>query len=176
MLRIIESVLVESHQQQWCYHQYYYYQQRWFYHQYYYYQQHWWYCSVRLTGTSSCTTSTVSWGLLPACSPWIPARKRTKRRPSGRVHSDALVSQQETPKNCPPTYLSTAYGTLKVVKEIVYMCVCCLLQAKIFFSHLYVTLKHGQATKEFLVNLPKVPTLFPTFPALFKLSPAFKAP
>ena len=61
------------------------------------------------------------------------------------------------------------YGTLGVVKENVYMCVCCLLQAKIFSGHLYVTLEHGQATKEFLVNLPKVPTLFPTFSALFKL-------
>ena len=50
-----------------------------------------------------------------------------------------------------------------------YLCVRCLLLAKIFSSHLYVILKHGQATREFLVNLPKVPTLFPTFPALFKL-------
>ena len=81
------------------------------------------YCSVRLTGTSSCTTSIVSWGLLPAGCPWIPAKKRTKRRPSGRVNSDAQVSQQETPKNCPPTSLSTACGTLKVVKELC-ICVC----------------------------------------------------
>ena len=80
-------------------------------------------CSVRLTGTSSCTTSIVSWGLLPAGCPRIPAKKRTKRRPSGRVRSDAQVSQQETPKNCQPTYLSTACGTLKVVKELC-ICVC----------------------------------------------------
>jgi len=35
-------------------------------------------------------------------SHWLPVdsckKKRTKRRPSGRLHSDAQVSQQETPK------------------------------------------------------------------------------
>ena len=59
-------------------------------------------------------------------SRWLSAnscKKGTKRRPSGRVHSDAQVSQQETPKNCPPTYLSTACGTLKMVKNCVYVCV-----------------------------------------------------
>jgi len=64
---------------------------------------------------------------LGAPSRWLPMdsckKKRTKWRPSGRVHSDAQVSQQETPKNCPPTYLSTACGTLKVVKELC-ICVC----------------------------------------------------
>ena len=113
-------------------------------------------CSVRLTGTSSCATSTVSLGLLPTGYLWNPAKKRTKRRPSGRLHSDAQVSQQETPKLF--TYVSehrvchSEGGKMDCV-----LCVCSLPQAKIFPSHLYVTLK------------PKVRTLFPTFSALFKL-------
>ena len=83
----------------------------------------------------------------PRCL-WIPAKKRTKRRPSGRVHSDAQVSQQETPK------LSTYVSEHRVWhseggKRTVYMCVCCHLQAKIFPIHLYVTFKHEQATREF---------------------------
>ena len=38
-----------------------------------------------------------------------------------------------------------------------------------FPSPLCVTSRLEQATREFLENLPKVPTLFPTFSALFKL-------
>ena len=103
-------------------------------------------------------------------SHWLPVDscKEGQKGALAAVCTPTLKSASKKHQNCSPPSLSTAYGTLKVVKEMC-ICVCCLFQAKIFPSHLYVTLKHGQATKEFLVNLPKVPTLFPTFSALFKL-------
>ena len=73
-------------------------------------------------------------------SHWLPVdscKKRTKGRPSGRLHSDAQVSQQETP-NCAPPYLSTACGTLKVVKRTVYRVYILALANNLFSSPLCV--------------------------------------
>ena len=95
-------------------------------------------CSDRLTRGRLCAQPCPSARVTFPLATCGYLQRRTKGSPSGRLHSDAQVSQQETPKNCPPTYLSTACGTLKGGKGTVYMCVCCLLQAKIFSSHLYV--------------------------------------
>ena len=57
-------------------------------------------CSVRLT----CDVFVHDLNRqLGTPSHWLPVdscKKRTKGRPSGRLHSDAHVSQQETPKLC----------------------------------------------------------------------------
>ena len=53
-------------------------------------------------------------------------QKRGRRGALAAVCTSTLKSASKKHQNCPPTYLSTAYGTLKVVKETVYMCVCVL--------------------------------------------------
>ena len=115
--------------------------------------------------------------LLGTPSHWLPVdscKEGQKGRPSGRLHSDAQVSQQETPKHYAPPYLSTAYGTLKVVKKETVSSVYFSSWQSSFPSPLCVTSRLEQATKEFLVSFPKVPTPFPTFPALSKLFPSSK--
>ena len=77
------------------------------------------YCSVRLTGTSSCATSTVSQGLLPTGYLWIPA-KRGQKGALVAVCTSTLKSASKKHQNCAPPCLSTAYGTPKVVKRTVY--------------------------------------------------------
>ena len=67
-------------------------------------------------------------------------KKRTKGRPSGRLHSDAQVSQQETPK------LGTSVSEHRVWhseggKKNCVLCVCFLPQAKIFPQSLLRNLK-----------------------------------
>ena len=76
-------------------------------------------------------------------------QKRGQRGALVAVCTPTLKSASKKHQNCAPPSLSTAYGTLKVVKRTVY-CVCVFLpQAKIFPSPLYVTSKHEQATREF---------------------------
>ena len=96
-------------------------------------------------------------------------QKRGQRGALAAVCTPTLKSASKKHQNCAPPSLSTAYGTLKVVKRTV-SCVCIFsLWQRSFPSPLYVTWRLEQATREFLVNLPKVRTPFPTFSALFKL-------
>ena len=90
----------------------------------------------------------------PRCL-WIPAKKRTKRRPSGRVHSDAQVSQQETPKLCTSVSEHRVWHSEGDKKKCVYVCVFSLRQRS-FPSPLYVTSSTSKQRE--LVNLPKVRT------------------
>ena len=104
-------------------------------------------------------------------SHWLPVdsyKKRTKGRPSGRLHSDAQVSQQETPK------LGTSVSEHRVWhseggKKNCVLCVYSRSGKQSFPSPLCVTSRLEQATRVSLENLPKVRTPFPTFKALFKL-------
>ena len=95
-------------------------------------------------------------------------KKRTKGRPSGRLHSEAQVSQQETPK------LGTSVSEHRVLhseggKKNCVVCVYSRSGKPSLPSPLSVTSRLEQATRVSLENLPKVPTPFPTFSALFKL-------
>ena len=53
----------------------------------------------------------------------IPAKKRTKRRPSGRLHSDTQVGQQETPKLCTSVSEHLVWHSEGGKKNCVYVCV-----------------------------------------------------
>ena len=77
-------------------------------------------------------------------------QRKTKGRPSGRLHSDAQVSQQEKPKNSAPPYRSTVYGTLKVVKRELCLVYIFSFWPKSFPSPLCVTSRLEQATRVFL--------------------------
>ena len=104
-------------------------------------------------------------------SHWLPVdscKKRKKGRPSGHLHSDAQVSQQETPKLCTSVSEHRVWHSEGGKKNCV-LCVYSPSGKQSFPSPLSVTSRLEQATREFLGNLPKVPTLFPTFSALFKL-------
>ena len=101
-------------------------------------------------------------------------QRRTKGRPSGRLHSDAQVSQQETPKTMHLCIGAPRMGTLKVVKRKLCLVYTFSLWQRSFTSPLYVTSRLEQATREFLKNLPKVRTPFLTFKALLNLLPHSK--
>jgi len=100
-------------------------------------------------------------------------QRRTKGRLSGRLHSDAQVSQQETPKLCTFVSEHRVWHSEGGKKELCLVYIFSFWQ-KSFPSPLSVTSKLEQATREFLENLPKVRTPFPTFKALFKLLPHSK--
>ena len=95
-------------------------------------------------------------------------RRRTKGHPSGRLLRRSSQPARNT-KNYAPPYRSTAYGTLKVVKGKLRLVYIFSFWQRSFPSPLYVTSRLEQATRDFLENLPKVRTPFPTFKALFKL-------
>ena len=85
-------------------------------------------------------------------SHWLPVdscKKKGQRGALAAVCTPTLKSASKKHQNCSPTSLSTAYGTLKVIKRTVYMCVSFLPQAKIFPQSLVRNLKHEQATREF---------------------------
>jgi len=74
---------------------------------------------------------------------WLPVdsyKKRTKRRPSGRLHSDAQVSQQETPKLWTSVSEHRVWHSGGDEKNCV-LCVRYLPQAKIFPQSLVRNLK-----------------------------------
>jgi len=106
-------------------------------------------------------------------SHWLPAnscKKKGQRGALAAVCTPTLKSaSKKHQKTVHPRIWAPRVALWRWQKNCVSVCVCCLLFANIFSSHLYVSLKHGQATKEFLLSLPKVPTLFPTSSALFKL-------
>ena len=95
-------------------------------------------------------------------------QKRTKGRPSGRLHSDAQVSQQETPKTMHLRIGAPWRVLWRWLNELCLVYIFSFWQRS-FPSPLCVTSKLEQATREFLENLPKVRTPFPTFKAPFKL-------
>ena len=76
-------------------------------------------------------------------SHWLPVdscKKRTKGRRSGRLHSDAQVSQKETPKLCTSVSEHRVWHSEGGEKNCV-MFVCFLPQAKIFSQSLVRNLK-----------------------------------
>jgi len=95
-------------------------------------------------------------------------QRRTKGRPSGRLHSDAQVSQQETPKLCTSVSKHRVWHSEGGKKKLCLVYIFSFWQIS-FPSPLYVTSRIEPATREFLENLPKVRTPFPTSQALFKL-------
>ena len=100
-------------------------------------------------------------------------QRRTKGRPSGRLHSDAQVSQQETPKTL-HLPIGAPWRVLWRWLSELWLVYTFSFWQRSFLSPLCVTSRLEQATREFLENLPKVPTPFPTFKALFKLLPHSK--
>ena len=113
------------------------------------------YCSVRLTWDVFMPDLDRQLG---TPSHWLPVascKKGQKGRPSGRLHSDAQVSQQETPKTMhlrigAPRMHSE--GGKKETTSSVYFS----FWQRSFPSPLSVTSRLEQATREFLENLPKV--------------------
>ena len=104
-------------------------------------------------------------------SHWLPVdscKKRTKGCPSGRLHYDAQVSQQETPKLCTSVSEHRVWHSEGGKKNCV-LCVYSRSGTQSFPSPLCVTSRLEQATRVSLENFPEVRTLFPTFSALFKL-------
>ena len=104
---------------------------------------------------------------------WIPAKKG-KRAPQRPFALRRSSQPARNTKNYAPPYRSTAYSTLKVVKRKLCLVYIFSSWQRSFPSPLYVTSRLEQATREFLENLPKVRTSFPTFKALFKLLPYSK--
>jgi len=87
--------------------------------------------------------------------PVVPAKKRTKRRPSGRLHSDAQVIQQETPTLF--TYVSEhrVWHSEGGKKNCVYVCVFSPSGKDLSPSLLYVTLSTTKQLESSLVNFAK---------------------
>ena len=85
-------------------------------------------------------------------SHWSPVdscKKEDKRGALAAVCTPTLKSASKKHQNYAPPSLSTAYGTLKVVKRTVYCVYVFSLRQRSFPSPLYVTSRYEQATREF---------------------------
>ena len=106
-------------------------------------------------------------------SHWLPVdscKTRTKGRPSGRLHSDAQVSQQETPK------LGTSVSEHRVGhseggKKNCVLCVYSRSSKPPLFQSLVCSLTTTSKQLECILGkfAKTSPPPFPTFSALFKL-------
>ena len=124
-------------------------------------------CSVQLTWDVFVRNLNRQLGTL---SHWLPvdSYKEGQKGAIAVVCTPRSSQPARNTKNYAPPYRSTAYATLKVVKRKLCLVYIFSLWQRSFPSPLYVTSRLEQATREFLENLPKVRTPFPTSQVLFK--------